>query len=213
MHRTLRSRLVALAQRRITGDDPSHDLHHALRVLANAERIARAEGADLDVIVPAALLHDVVNHPKHDPRASRASDESAALAARILRRVPGYPRAKISAVAEAIARCSFSKGLPPATLEAAVLQDADGLEATGAIAIMRTFASTGQMRRPFYHASDPFCRTRVPDPKHFAVDLFYARLLKVLGRMHTPTARRIAKRRTAFLQKFLAEFRRELAGH
>ncbi len=198
------------AARLISADDPSHDLNHARRVLGLAERLGRAAGADPDVVVPSALFHDLVIFPKNDPRSARAQDLSAAAAGRILRRTPGYPRPKIAAVEYAIRCCSFSKGIVPDTIEARVLQDADGLEAAGAVSIMRTFASSGQMRRAFYEPSDPFCRRRAPTPKEFALDLFYARLLVVAGRMHTPLARRLARRRTVFLRKFLAEFAREL---
>ena len=123
-----------------------------------------------------------------------------------------YPQEKIALVKTCILECSFSKGIVPALLESKILQDADGLEATGAISIMRTYASTGQMKRPFYHAEDPFCEHREPDASQFALDLFYVRLLKVAERMHTQTAKNIAKRRTDFLIQFLDEFKLELEG-
>lgn len=208
----LRTRLIALAYANIANDDPSHDVEHARRVLANAERIAAVEGGDLDIIVPAALFHDVVNPPKDDPRAAHASDASADWITASLPNVSGYPTEKIPRVADAIRCCSFAKGIRPAAIEAQILQDADGLEATGAVAIMRTFASTGQMRRPFYRPADPLCATRAPDPKRYALDLFFARLLVVRDRMHTATARQLAEERTQFLRVFLDQFARELSG-
>ncbi len=113
-------------------------------------------------------------------------------------------------VKKCILECSFSKGIIPDLLESRILQDSDGLEATGAISIMRTYSSTGQMKRPFYNSRDPFCETREPDTMNFALDLFYERLLKVGERMHTETAKVIAKRRTEFLLVFLEEFKQEL---
>lgn len=77
---------------------------------------------------------------------------------------------------------------------------------------MRTFSSTGSMKRVFYHSEDPFCRERPPDDLKFALDLFYTRLLKVEERMHTMAAKKIAKRRTAFLKEFLEELKIELEG-
>jgi len=77
---------------------------------------------------------------------------------------------------------------------------------------MRTYSSTGQMKRPFYNKTDPFCENREPDPHQFALDLFYDRLLKVTERMNTKTAKLIAKRRTNFLLDFLNEFKTELEG-
>lgn len=212
MNKTLRQQLIALAKQKITNDDPSHDFEHALRVLANAEGVAREEKADLDIIVPAALFHDIVNYPKNDSRSKYAADVSAEVTKQLLKLIKKYPPNKIDSVAIAIRSCSFSKGIKPDLLEAKILQDADGLEATGAISIMRTFSSTGSMKRLFYHPDDPFCKHRRPDDLAFAIDLFYTRLLKVEERMHTKTAKRIAKRRTYFLQEFLNELKLELDG-
>jgi uncharacterized protein len=75
---------------------------------------------------------------------------------------------------------------------------------------MRTYASAGQMKNPFYNAEDPFCKNRKPNALKFALDLFFERLLKVEERMHTKTAKKIAKRRTKFLNIFLKEFVLEL---
>lgn len=204
--------LIAAAQEKINGDDPSHDLNHAFRVLATAEKMAKTEGADLDVVVPAALFHDIVNHPKNDPRSKHNSDESAEVVTSILTGIEEYPREKVAKVASAIRTCSFTKGIVPDMLEAKILQDADGLEATGAISIMRTFASSGSMKRTFYHTQDPFARGRPLDDMKYAIDLFYTRLLKVNERMHTESAKKIAKRRRRFLEGFLKEFELELMG-
>jgi uncharacterized protein len=212
MDKKLKDKLLGMARERITDDDPSHDFEHALRVLANAERIAKEEKADLDVIVPAALFHDLVNPPKNSPRAKYAADDSAEITKGLLEEIKEYPAHKIEKVYLAIKSCSFNKGISPELLEAKILQDADGLEATGAISIMRTFASTGQMKRPFYSKQDVFCRKREPDSSEYALDLFYTRLLKVGERMHTKSAKKIAKRRTRFLNGFLKELELELEG-
>jgi|TARA_Y100000310_G_scaffold82857_1_gene79477 hypothetical protein len=90
--------------------------------------------------------------------------------------------------------------------------DADSLEATGAISIMRTYSSTGQMKRPFYNSEDPFCENRKPDSLNFALDLFYDKLLKVTDKMHTKTSKSISKRRTDFLIDFLKELKLEWKG-
>lgn len=212
MDKKLKSELLKIARQKIKDTDPSHDFSHALRVLANAEFITQKEKADLDVVVPAALFHDVVNYPKNSPRAKHASDNSAKATKKILEKIKIFPKNKIEKVRLAIQQCSFSKGIVPKLLESKILQDADGLEATGAIAIMRTFSSTGQMKRPFYHPTDPFCENHEPCSHNHAVDLFYIRLLKVMGRMHTRTARKLAKKRTAFLHQFLNELKLELKG-
>ena len=90
------------------------------------------------------------------------------------------------------------------------MQDADRLEATGAIAIMRTFCSTGQMKRKFYNPEDPFCRNHEPDPLNYAIDLFYKRLLKVKDLMNTKTAIELAEKRTEFLRQFIIQLEKEI---
>ena len=210
MNKDLYQQLLKVARENSHPDDPSHDFGHIQRVLNNAELIAEKEGGDLDILVPAALFHDVINHPKDDPRSDHASDESAEWTANLLRSLPAYPQEKIPAVHDAVSKCSFKKAITPNLLESKILQDADGLESTGAVSILRTFASTGQMHRPFYNDEDPFCDHREPQPVYFALDLFYSRLRKVADRMHTQTAKELAKRRHAFLAIFLNELRAEL---
>lgn len=166
----------------------------------------------MNIVVPSALFHDLVTYSKDDPRSKNAPSDSAELAKPILEGTNEYPSDKIDRVQIAIRSCSYSKGIVPDLLEAKILQDADGLEATGAISIMRTFSSTGSMKRLFYHPTDPFCRKRQPDDLRYALDLFYTRLLQVKGRMNTETAKEIAERRTLFLKQFLDELRLELEG-
>ncbi len=212
MNTELKNQLIKIAKEKIPDTDVSHDFKHALRVLLNAERIAKEENGDFDIIVPAALFHDLVVYPKNHPDKHKSQEESAEAAERILNTFGNFPKEKIERVKTCILECSFSKGIIPDLLESKILQDADGLEATGAISIMRTYSSTGQMKRPFYNSEDPFCKNREPNASKFALDLFYERLLKVAERMHTETAKKIAKRRTDFLNDFLKEFKLELEG-
>lgn len=111
---------------------------------------------------------------------------------------------------DCIRRCSFRKQETPKTIEVAILRDADRLAATGAIAIMRTFASSGEMGRPLYHQDDPFAVTRETDAKAYALDLFYERLLRAQDTMYTKTAKNIATKRTEFLRAFLVQLETEL---
>lgn len=211
MNSDLRSSLINIAKERIPSTDVSHDLSHTMRVLSNAEKIASGESGDLDVLVPAALFHDLITYPKNHPLRSKSQEESAIEAEKILLSFSEFPNDKISAVKICILECSFSKGIVPTLLESKILQDSDGLEATGAISIMRTFSSAGQMQNLFYNPQDPFCKNRTPDPFKYALDLFYERLLVVKSRMHTETAKKIAQRRTAFLHSFLDELKTELS--
>ncbi len=210
MNAELKNKLLKIARKKISREDVSHDFEHALRVLSNAEKIAREEDCDLDIIVPSALLHDLIVYPKNHPDRHKSQKKSAQEAGRILSALAGFPKEKIEKVMSCITECSFSKGIMPKLLESKILQDSDGLEATGAISIMRTYSSTGQMKRPFYNSEDPFCESRKPNTSSFALDLFYDRLLRVAERMHTKTAKKIAKRRTDFLVGFLKELKLEL---
>ena len=210
MDNTLKNQLINIAREKIPSTDVSHDFEHTLRVLSNAEKISRAEGGDLDIIIPAALYHDLIVYPKDSSHKNKSQEESAESAGIILNNTDYFPKEKIKKVKICISECSFSKGIMPTLLESKILQDADGLEATGAISIMRTYSSAGQMKKPFYNPQDPFCKNRSPEAQNFALDLFYERLLKVADRMHTQTAREIAKRRTEFLRYFLEEFKLEL---
>ncbi len=210
MKNDLRQGLIDIARQKISCDDPSHDFLHAMRVLLQAECIAKREGGDPDVIVPAALFHDIITYPKNNPESNNAQRESATLTGKILQDMEDYPEEKIESVKIAINACSYSKGTISDLLEAQILQDADRLEATGAVSIMRTFSSSGGMKRAFYHSDDPFCEDRETDSLKYGLDLFYDRLLKVKDRMNTRTARHMAETRTKFLENFLEELRTEI---
>ena len=210
MKNDLKTELIRRATHIISDSDPSHDISHALRVLANSEHITKYEGGDLEVIIPAALFHDAVNYRKDDPRSKYAAEESAIVAERVLTDIAGYDPAKTALVKQAIIEHSYNKGIRPTLLESKIVQDADRLEATGAIAIMRTFSSSGQMGRRFYHPEDPLCENREPVSVLYALDLFHDRLLKVENLMNTETAKRMARNRTEFLYTFMEQLRTEL---
>lgn len=208
MDKKLRELLINTALRYVSKNDVSHDMLHAKRVLINVEAIGPKEKADMDVLVPAALFHDLIVSSKKSPKAKTDAHRSAPLARKILNKL-GYGKGKIDKVCYAIETCSFSKGIIPDTLEAKILQDADRLEATGAIGIMRTFGSAGSMKVPFYDETDIFAESRKPGDV-CAFDLFYKRLLIVKDTMYTKTAKTIAERRTKFLYDFINEFKKEL---
>lgn len=210
MNKKLKAQLIKIAKNKISDNDPSHDIYHALRVLLIAEKIAFQERADMDIIIPAALFHDIVNYPKNDPGKMLNPDKSAIVAKNILKNIGNFPNSKIKKVSEAIKYCSFSKNILPHFIEAKILQDADGLEATGAISIMRTFSSAGTLKKPFYNTQDTFCKKRKPDDSKYALDLFFTRLLQIEKRLHTSMTKQIAKKRIVFLKKFLHELEIEI---
>lgn len=205
-----KTELIAKSKENIKDEDPSHDFLHAVRILNLSEAIAGSEGGDSDIIVPAALFHDVVIYPKNDPRSPMASIESAALARKILTELAWFPKDKIEAVAKVIERCSFSKNLQKERLEEYIVQDADLLESLGAIAVARTFSSSGQLGRFFYELNDPRGSHRELNAKKYALDLFGTRLFQAKERLHTKTAKQMAERREKFLHVFYEEFLKDV---
>jgi len=210
MNEKIKDFLIKVVRDNTTKNDPSHDINHVLRVLAIAEKITKEEGADLEVVIPASLFHDIIVYQKNDPRSKNETEESAEFAADILKKIENYPSKKIERVKKAIKQCSFSKGIVPDDIESKILQDADRLEATGAISIMRTFSSGGQMNVFFYNPEDPFCQKGECVSFRSCIDLFYQRLLVVEKGIYTKMGKQIAKRRTKFLVDFLDEFKQEL---
>jgi uncharacterized protein len=191
--------------------DAAHDLEHVRRVVRNARRLALAEGARLEIVVPAAWLHDCVTVPKDSPERAQASRLAAARAVGWLRE---WDQAVglLPEIAHAIEAHSFSAGLAPRTPEAKVVQDADRLEAIGAVGLARCLMLGGSMGRPLYAPEDPFCERRSADDGRAAVDHFYTKLLKLEATMQTGSGRREARQRTEFLLMFLAQLRREIGA-
>lgn len=210
MDESMKNKLIVILEKKIYKKDPSHDVDHTLRVIHLAEKIAINEGGDLDVIIPSAIFHDIINYPKNSIKRFQSSDESAILAMGILNEIESFPKTKINKIYESIKMCSFAKNLKPDFLEAKILQDADGLESIGAIAIMRTFSSGGILNKKLYNSQDPFCKKRLPDDQQYALDLFFTRLLLIKNRLHTKTAQKMAEQRLIFLKEFLKELEIEL---
>lgn len=196
-----RYRALVAAQWANSPMDGAHDPGHLARVWANARRIARTEGGDLAVLLAAAYFHDYVNLPKSAPNRSDASRLSAA-AARSLLRAEGLSETQIDRAAHAIEAHSFSAGIAPLTPEARILQDADRLEALGAIGIARCFAVTGQMGGALFDQADPMALHRPLDDRAFALDHFEIKLLRLPDMMQTATGRAIATERAEWMMSF-----------
>ncbi|TBR10914.1 MAG: HD domain-containing protein [Candidatus Nitrosotenuis sp.] len=190
-------------------NDPAHDFEHIMRVYKNAKKIAKHENANMRLVLTSALLHDVVSFPKSDKRSKTSSLKSAQKAKRILKKYH-YTAHEISVIFDAIADHSFSRNKIPETMEGKILQDADRLDALGAIGIARTFSVGGAENRPIYNVSDPFCNARTPDDKSWTIDHFYCKLLVLEKKMNTKFAKKEAKRRTKVLKDFLIELRQEI---
>ena len=194
----------------LTATDPAHDIEHILRVVANASRIGQQEGANMDVVLPAAWLHDCISLPKNSPDRAQSSTLAATEARRILETM-SYPKQWLADIQHAIEAHSFSAAIAPRSLEAQVVQDADRLDGIGAIGIARCFAVGGVLGSSLYSAEDPFCTQRQPADKTFCVDHFYQKLLGLCDTMQTAAGAREAKRRTQAMRIYLRELEREIS--
>ncbi|MBK8218092.1 MAG: HD domain-containing protein [Myxococcales bacterium] len=194
--------LLPVALGRLVGAPASHDASHVLRVVENATRLAEAERADVDVCRIAALLHELVNLPKDHPESHTSGDLCAIEAARVLGE-HGASRAFVVSVSDAIRDHAFSKGALPTTLEGKILQDADRLDAIGAVGVARCMATAAEMRSRFYDPSDPFAASRALDDRKNALDHFAKKLFRIPERLHTATARTLAAPRVAFMRAFV----------
>jgi uncharacterized protein len=171
----------------------AHGFDHTLRVVRLCERIGTCEGADMAILIPAAIFHDIAR-PLEERTGVPHEEEGARMAAAYLRSVH-YPEERIAAIVHAIRAHRYSTGIAPETLEARVLSDADNLDAMGAVGIARTFAQSGERG------------TGIQD----AADHIRTKLLNLKGRMYTKTAREIAGERHALLVAFLAALEEECA--
>lgn len=193
-----------------TGGDAAHGLGHIRRVVANARRLAAAENAELMVVIPAAWLHDCVVVPKDSPDRPRASRLAAEAAVGFLA-ANNYPAKYLAAIHHAIEAHSFTANIPARTAEARVVQDADRLDAIGAIGIARCLMLGGAMGQPLYDEREPFPVERPPDDTLNILDHFYVKLLHLAKMMQTPSGRKEAEQRTAFMQQYLQQLGNELA--
>ncbi len=191
--------------------DAAHDLEHIRRVVTNARRLTAAEGADWTVVMPAAWLHDCVVVPKSSPDRKRASQLAAAQAVAWLEE-HGWPFGKLEEIHHAIEAHSFSAGITPRSVEAQVLQDADRLDALGAVGLARTLMLGAEMKREFYDVADPFCQSRRADDSIYTLDHLYCKLLTLEGTMQTASGRMEAAQRTVFLRQFLEQLGGEIGN-
>lgn len=193
------NRAEEFARQIFAGDSSGHDFDHTVRVYRMAVRIGAEEGADADIVALAALLHDVDDR-KLSPRTCENKDRAVGFL-----RENGVNHGTVARIVQIISEISFSAGNgTPSTLEGCCVQDADRLDALGAIGIARTFAFGGSRGR------------RIHDPegadRNSSVQHFYDKLLLLKDRMTTATGRKLAAERDAFLRAFLDEFHAEWDG-
>ncbi len=166
-------------------DDAAHDLSHFRRVWATATQLAAGEEVDRLVLLTACYFHDIVSLPKNHPERSRSSIMAAEKTLAILQSAfADFPADRYPAVSHAIEAHSFSAAIPPRTLEAKIVQDAE----------------------------DPFADRRALDDRKYALDHFQCKLLRLPETMQTDKGKAMAQHNARFLVEFMAKLSAELQG-
>ena len=197
------------AQNIASQSDSAHDFLHFQRVVKTALEIAREEGAKLEVVLPASWLHDIVYVAKDSPDRKLASQYSAEEAINFLIEID-YPKEYFDEIYHAIHSHSYSAGIEAKTLEAQIVQDADRLDALGAIGIARCFAVGGSLNRSLYSHMDLLCEQREPDDSTYTTDHFYNKLFKLPEKLNTRAAKAMAQERVMFMRQYLEQLKNEV---
>ena len=212
MNKEIIARATAYVKEKFENEYSGHDWFHTLRVFRTATRIAEAEGADVVTVQLAALLHDV------DDRKLSPETYAEQKNARSFLAENGVEECVICEICRIISEVSFvgSDSVVPSTLEGKCVQDADRLDAIGAIGIARAFAYGGNHNRLMYHpdiAPNPnMSKEEYIKSNSTTVNHFYEKLFKLTDMMNTDTAKLIAKERDEYMKAFIAEFMDEWEG-
>jgi len=191
----------------------SHAFDHTQRVFNMAVKLAEAEKADLDIVKASALLHDIARLKEDNNECECHAQEGCKLAKEILEKT-GFPKEKIEKVCYAIEVHRHSTGIKPESKEAAIIQDADRLDALGAITIARMFSTGGKLGTPLYNPDIPFGKTYPGYKSDSTIHRFHAKILKITPEMfNTKLAKEIAKDRYKFVEEFLNRFMKEWEGN
>ena len=205
---TLISTLRRYVTEKYSDEATGHDWYHIERVTRNACLIAESEGGDVHVVEVAALLHDIDDHKFN----GGDLEAGAKTAQRVMEQI-GFDNTFIQRVVPIINKVSF-KGVyvdsVPDSLEGKIVQDADRLDALGAIGIARAFAYGGNKQRPIYdpeikpelhHSAEQYIHA-----KSHTINHFYEKLLHLKDKMNTNTGKTMAAQRHQFMTDFLAQF-------
>jgi uncharacterized protein len=195
--------------------DPVHGLDHVLRVYQMAEKLALAEGADVEIVRAAALLLDVEGSAPHDEHNRANHHEASASFARAVLEAEGWSEVNIVAVEHCIRAHRYRTTETPQTLEARVLFDADKLDVLGAFGAARTIAYAAQANQPiFAQPSDQFLSTgeKESGEPHSSYHEYLFKLRKVKDRLFTHAARQIAQARHDYLVSFYEQLLAEAKG-
>lgn len=183
------------AKNKLTTEQTAHDFSHSLRVMRIAEYIGKRydKKVDLEIISVAGLTHDIIDKkvaPNVDVAVRDLSEKLLSI---------GYLKSQVDMVLGIIQNMSYSSGRTPESIEGKIVQDADRLEAVGAIAIARTFAYGGKLNRLIYEEENEEC----------GIAHFYEKLLLLKDMMNTEIGKQLAKERHEFMEKYLEQFYKE----
>ena len=181
----------------LLNDGTGHDYYHIERVVINARKILQTEQADSFIVELAAWLHDLGDHKLHN-----GIDKSEELISAFLKSL-AVEQSIIDRIIEIVSQISFSKGNKPSSIEAEIVQDADRLDAIGAIGIARCFVYGGSKNRILYSPDEK-------EKENSSVQHFYDKLFKLKDMMNTESAKLIAAKRHSFMKEYIAEFYREV---
>jgi len=201
-------------EKRQRGEPTGHDWFHTYRVFNLGKKIAKVEGADLYVVELGCLLHDIADYKFHEGNKEVGPKE----AGKLLKEFNADPKT-IKIVQEIIRTMGFGGARnhkPMKTLEGGCVQDADFLDALGAIGIARCFAFGGRKGNPIY---DPEIPPKIDQSKeeyaradHTQLNHFYEKLLLLENHMNTKTGKTLSKERIKYMKKFLSRFKKEWEG-
>lgn len=195
----------------IKNNDPSHDWPHVGRVVCSAREMAKHEDVSLDCLLASVYCHDLINLPKNHPDRKNASTLSAQEALPYLE-AAGFDPKEREIISQAVIEHSFSKGLKPTSIEAAILQDADRLDALGAIGILRCASVNTIMNCKYYDPFDPFAEFRDLNDKEFMIDHYFVKLFKLPDMMNTLSGKVEGERRVLMMKEFLQSLKREIGS-
>lgn len=193
-------------QQKLTSIEAGHDWWHAVRVRNNAIKISEIEGGNIQVIETAALVHDLVDDKFFNPASTKKEID-------IKLKSLSFEQNDIDHILHIISSISFSQELDGSSfdsLEFRIVQDADRLDAIGAIGIARTFSYGGHKGREFYNPETPF--EKVSSKQKYrksttpTINHFYEKLLKLKEMMKTSTGKTMAKERHDFMELYLEHF-------
>lgn len=186
-------------------DYSGHDFYHSLRVYKLAKKIAENEQCDLEIVCLSALLHDVDDYKLVGEQTDKYQN-----AKKFLKSL-NYPNSRIDLICHIISQVSFKGNniITPDTIEGKIVQDADRLDAIGAIGIGRTFTYSGNHNIPMHIPNMPY-RTNMDEKSYkvasSTINHFYEKLLKLKELMNTKKGKEMAIHRHEFMEKYLKEF-------